>query len=109
MSQKILVTSKEAAVALIAAVGGYEGSNDPAPVLKGHMEGDGEGAHWVEGKDQVRFRGQPVWQFGITISQISPINEGVRPDSLRIQFPSKERPRFADLVPSDANEAKTFI
>ena len=37
MSQKILVTSKEAAVALIAAVGGYEGSNDPAPVPKGHM------------------------------------------------------------------------
>ena len=106
MAQKLLVMSKAEAVALIAAAGGFEGSNDPMPVMMGRMDGERENAHWVEAKEQLRFRGMPVWQFSVAISQISSMNGIVRPDTLRILFPNPTKPSYDEMLPAGDSPTK---
>lgn len=109
MAQKMLTMSKTEAMALVAAVGGFEGSNEPLPVMMGRMEGEGENARWTESKEQLRFRGVPVWQFSVAISQISPINGIVRPDTLRIQFASPTKPDYAEMISSNDDSSKESL
>lgn len=101
MAQKTFAPTAKQAKNLIAAAGGYEESNDPAPVFKGRMEGEGANAKWVSTGEPLTFRGMKVYSFDVRVSQISPITGAIRPDTLRILFPSPTRPKYEEVVPAD--------
>lgn len=101
MASKIFKQNMAAAVALIAEIGGYEESNDPTPVNMGRMEGTGDDATWVALDTPLKFRGQPVYQFDVRVSVLSPLNGAVKSDVMHVQFPAPSRPSYADMVPAD--------
>lgn len=107
MAIKIMRKSLKEAIALVAALGGFEDSNAPVPVRMGHMEGEGDQARWVVSKEPLTFRGDPVYQFDVRVLQISPLNGAVRSDVLHVQFPSPKRPSFEDMVPADGGMLET--
>lgn len=107
MAQKIFVPTEKQAKDLITAAGGYEESNDPVPVFKGRMEGEGVNAQWVSTGEPITFRSMKVYAFTVRVSQISPITGAVRPDTLRILFPSPTRPKFEEVVPADDGMLET--